>query len=58
MPYTSPFHTSESEAHPVYHNNSECGDGKRVIRDGHKVDGPGTNRDLCKNCARLNAEGK
>jgi len=57
MTYTPPFHTSSYESDPVYHNNSECGDGKRVIRDGHKVDSADGRR-LCDECALLNAEGK
>ena len=58
MPYCYPFHTSEAESHPVYHNNAKCGDGARIIRDGHKVEGKGVNRDLCKNCAHYNALGQ
>jgi hypothetical protein len=56
MPYTDPFYTSEHEPHPVYHNNSACGDGQRIIRDGHKVDGEGVDRTLCEDCARRNKE--
>jgi hypothetical protein len=58
------FHTDTvlAEYHPreryVYHNQSECGYGKRVMRDGNDKPGPGTKpdgttRDLCDRCEGL-----
>src|SRR5665647_1277112 len=53
----SPFHTSEPETPAVYHNNSECSEGKK-IKPEHRVSGEGSGRRLCEICAKLNAEGK
>ncbi len=44
-----PFHTTEPETPPVYHDNDECPDGKR-IKPHHKQLGTGGRR-LCKWCA-------
>jgi hypothetical protein len=30
MPHIEPFHTVEEGKPVVYHNNSECADGKRI----------------------------
>jgi hypothetical protein len=55
MGLMAPFHTSSDEDGDdlVYHNQSECGYGQKIIRNGNKVDGPGTGRDLCDWCADL-----
>ena len=58
------FHTDTDspDYHPreryVYHNESECGYGQRVKRDGNAVAGIGTKpdgspRDLCDRCEDL-----
>jgi hypothetical protein len=41
------------ETREVYHNQSECGYGKRVKRDNNDIAGRGVGRRLCKECARL-----
>jgi hypothetical protein len=48
----APFHTSEPETPPVYHNNDDCSEGKK-IKSWHKVTGTGTGRRLCKICEGL-----
>src|SRR5438093_934708 len=45
MPRVPAFHTSESETPAVYHNNSECHEGKQ-IKPWHRVEGEGTGRRL------------
>ena len=52
MGNVAPFHTSESETSAVYHNNSNCSEGKK-IKPPHKVIGTGSGRSLCKVCAGL-----
>jgi hypothetical protein len=58
------FHTDtdSAEYHPreryVYHNQSACGYGQRVKRDGHDIAGTGTDpggnpRKLCDRCSDL-----
>ena len=51
------FYTSSTEDGDklVYHNQSECGYGQEIIRNGNKVAGKGTNRDLCERCADIAA---
>ncbi len=55
MSKVSPFHTDSPEYPPehrnVYHNDSDCPDGKR-IKPWHRKPGEG-NRPLCKECAKL-----
>lgn len=50
-----PFHTDSPEYPPshrnVYHNDSECPDGKR-IKPWHREPGD-AGRPLCKECAKL-----
>jgi hypothetical protein len=41
----------------VYHNQSECGYRKEIIRNGNQVEGIGTGRDLCERCAELAVAG-
>ncbi len=57
MGLVNPFHTSSDEDGDklVYHNQSECGYGKEIIKNGHKVDGVGTGRRLCDRCADITA---
>jgi hypothetical protein len=57
MPRVAPFHTSEPETPPVYHNNSECSAGKQILPQ-HRVEGEGVGRRLCEICADLNAQGR
>jgi len=57
VPRVPAFHTSEPETPPVYHNNSECHEGKK-IKPWHRVEGEGVGRRLCEICAELNAQGK
>jgi hypothetical protein len=52
MGKVAPFHTSEPETPAVYHNNSDCSEGKK-IKPEHKVSGTGTGRRLCEVCAGL-----
>jgi hypothetical protein len=53
------FHTDTDaadygdDATEVYHNQSECGYGKRVKRDGNDIAGRGVGGRLCKECGRL-----
>jgi hypothetical protein len=53
MPYIKPFHSVKE---PHYHNNSKCGPGSEVPPH-NKVDGDG-GKPLCKDCKKLNDEGK
>jgi hypothetical protein len=57
MPPCPPFHTSEPETPPVYHNNSACSEGKK-IQQRHRVENAGVNRRLCEVCADLNRKGQ
>jgi hypothetical protein len=53
MAKVTPFWTSEDETPAVYHNQSECSEGKK-IKPQHKVVGtPPAGRRLCKVCADL-----
>ena len=53
MTKVSPFH-SKKENH--YHNNDKCGPGSEIPQANRE---PGTGgKVLCKDCAKLNAEGK
>jgi hypothetical protein len=51
------FHTSSDEDGDklVHHNQSECGYGKEIIRNGHKVLGKLTGSVLCTRCADIAA---
>jgi hypothetical protein len=55
----SPFHTDTDDDEygddptHVYHDQSECGYGQRVKRDGNDVAGYGVGRRQCKECVRL-----
>ncbi len=46
------FHTSSDEDGDklVYHNQSECGYGQEIIRNGNQVLGQGAGRTLCDRC--------
>jgi hypothetical protein len=57
MSETLPFHTSSDEDEPVYHDQSECGYGKEIIRDGNMVAGVLQGSTLCTECARLASDG-
>ena len=54
------FHTwsTEDGNELKYHNQNECGYGKEIIRNGHKVDGKGVGRSLCSQCTELAAEAR
>jgi len=53
MPYEKPFRSIKE---PHYHNNSECGPGSKISKH-NRVDGDGA-KPLCKDCKKLNEEGK
>ena len=57
MGYVSAFHTSSDEDGDklVHHDQSECGYGKEIIRNGHYVLGVLPGSDLCKKCKELGA---
>jgi hypothetical protein len=48
------FHTSEPETPPVYHDDDECFEGKK-IKPWHRVAGRGVGRRLCEVCEDLAA---
>ena len=60
MPKVEAFHTNSPEYPPkqrnVYHDNSECKDGKR-IKPEHRRRGA-DNRPRCDECSRLELEGR
>lgn len=56
MPKVAPFYSKQTGC-KVYHNNSECKDGKS-IETKYLVKGTIGNRELCHHCARLNKHGK
>lgn len=53
------FHTSTDEdGDPLrHHNQSECGYGKEIIKNGHYVEGILPNSKLCETCEGLAAAG-
>jgi hypothetical protein len=53
MPVVPPFHSYKEEQ---YHNNSKCGLGSEIPAR-NRQSGTG-NKPLCKECAKLNREGK
>ena len=59
MGLVADFHTSSDEDGDklVHHNQSECGYGKEIIRNGHKVDRRLPGSVLCSRCADI-ASGK
>lgn len=57
MPRCPAFHTSEEEDPAVYHDNSACGEGKK-IKPEHRVEGYGVNRRVCEVCDALTAKGQ
>jgi hypothetical protein len=59
MGVVSDFHTSDdfSGDKLVHHNQSECGYGQKIIRDGNKVLGKLPGSVLCSRCADI-ASGK
>ena len=54
MPQVPAFHWERDKE--KYHNNSSCGPGSEIPPK-HRIPGTG-GRPLCKDCAKLNAEGK
>jgi hypothetical protein len=56
MSKIEPFHTNSDEYREedrrVYHDQSECGYGKEIKRNGHDVAGT-DDRDLCDRCEDL-----
>ena len=57
MPSTPPFHTVEPGKPHVYHSNSACRDGKDIEYP-HWRSGEGAGRSPCKECQRLNSDGR
>jgi len=53
MAQTSPWHSTKE---PHHHNNTRCGAGSKVPQN-IRMTGTG-DKPLCKDCAKLNAEGK
>jgi hypothetical protein len=55
MSLVTDFHTSSTEDGDelVYHNQSECGYAKEIIRNGNKVAGRRAGDRLCDKCAEL-----
>ncbi len=53
MPQVASFHSKDQQ---VYHNNSKCGPGSEIPAH-NKISGTG-NKPLCKDCQKLNSEGK
>jgi hypothetical protein len=53
MTQVSPWH---SKKEPHYHNNNKCGPGKEIPAS-NRVAGTGGKK-LCKDCDKLNKEGK
>ena len=51
------FHTSSDEDGDklVYHNQSECGYAKEIIRNGNQVPDDTAGRTLCERCADIAA---
>lgn len=57
MGLISAFHTSSDEDGDklVHHNQSECGYGQEIIRNGNKVDGVLAGSVLCERCTDIAA---
>jgi len=57
MGYVSTFHTSSDEDGDklVHHNQSECGYGQEIKRNGNQVAGALAGSALCERCAELGA---
>ncbi len=53
MPKTTPWYSTKENHH---HNNTKCGPGSEIPSH-NKVQGTG-GKPLCKDCAKLNSEGK
>ena len=53
MPKTSPWHSIKENHH---HNNTKCGPGSEIPQR-NRASGTG-GKPLCKDCAKLNQEGK
>jgi hypothetical protein len=49
----TPYWTTEDEDPAVYHNQSECEDGKRILEKNKETGTPPSDRRLCKVCADL-----
>jgi len=54
MPITSPWNSIKE---PHYHNNTKCGPGSEIPPH-NRIPGTGVNKPLCRDCAKLNNEGK
>jgi hypothetical protein len=54
MPTTSPWHWERDKE--KYHNNTRCGPGGQIPPQ-HRLAGTG-GKPLCKDCAKLNSDGK
>ena len=48
----TPYYTKEPETPAVYHNKTNCPDGKRIFGK-NKVVGDTGGRDLCKECPKV-----
>jgi len=55
MPKVSPFHSND-ERPERYHDNSKCGPGSEI--PAHKRISGNGNKPHCKDCEKLNSEGK
>jgi hypothetical protein len=57
MALVAAFHTSSDEDGDklVYHNQSECGYAKEIIKNGHVVPNDIAGRTLCTRCADIAA---
>jgi len=53
MPQTNAWHSVKE---PHHHNNTRCGPGSEIPQH-NRLPGTG-NKPLCRDCAKLNAEGK
>jgi len=56
MPRVASFHSNHPNT-THYHNNSKCGPGSEIPRK-NKKPGAGSHNKLCKDCAKLDSEGK
>jgi hypothetical protein len=49
----TPYWTSEDETPAVYHNQSECSEGKKIKPENKQTGTPSSDRRLCEVCAGL-----
>ena len=53
MAKVTPYWTSEAETPAVYHNQSECSEGKKIKPEHKETGTPPSGRRLCEVCAGL-----